>query len=453
MTSAKRVSVHGQWSSRLAYILATSGAAVGLGSIWKFPYITGQNGGGAFILVYLLCIALVATPIMIAETMLGRRARRNPVEGMRVLAADEGARTAWVGLGILGVLAGFLILSYYTVIMGWAMAYIVRAGAGLFAGMDGVAVKAVFSDLTGDPERLLAWHTLAMVVTMIVVSRGVRGGIETATRWMMPFLLITMLILVGYGMNSGHFMEAVRFLFVPDFSALTMTGVVIALGHAFFTMSIGVGTIMAYGSYMRGDVSIGRETMLVVGADTAVSLLAGLMIFPIVFAYSLTPTAGPGLVFETLPIAFGNMPFGLLFGTLFFVLLTVAAWASAISLIEPAVAWLVENHRFTRVQASVLLGVAAWLLGLVTVFSFNIWSDVKILGLSPFGALDFMTANIMLPITALLIAVFAVWVMRGTSSRDELGMSPFGYTLWKVLTGILAPVGIVLILVSGLGGE
>jgi len=447
----KRVSVHGQWSSRLAYILATSGAAVGLGSIWKFPYITGENGGGAFILVYLACIVLVATPIMMAETMLGRRARRNPVEGMRVLASEEGAKPVWVGLGMLGVLAGFLILSYYTVIMGWAMAYIFRTASGLFSGMDGAMVKGVYASLTGDPERLLAWHTLAMVLTMIVVSRGVRGGIEVATRWMMPFLLIIMLILLGYGLNTGHFMDAIRFLFVPDFSALTTTGVVIALGHAFFTMSIGVGTIMAYGSYMREDASIARETILVISADTAISLLAGLMIFPIVFAYSLTPAAGPGLVFETLPIAFGSMPFGLVFGSLFFVLVTVAAWASAISLIEPAVAWLVENNRFSRVQASVALGVAAWLLGLVTVFSFNLWSGVKIFGLSPFGALDFLTANILLPITALLIAVFAVWVMRRASSQDELAMSPWSYAAWRFLTGILAPIGIVLVMLSGLG--
>lgn len=451
MSSTLRESIHGQWSSRLAFVLAATGAAVGLGNIWKFPYIMGQNGGGAFVMVYLVCILLVATPILITEIMLGRRARRSPVLGMQALAREEGASTAWSLLGWMGVIAGFLILSYYSVIMGWAIAYIERALAGSFTGLDGPAIKAMFQSFTANPLELLFWHTLAMLITMLVVIRGVRAGLEAFTSLLMPLLFIILLILVGYGLSTGHFAEAIAFMFTPDFGKLSASAVVVAMGHAFFTLSIGMGTIMAYGSYMPERTPIVRTALIIVAADTLVALLAGLAIYPIVFANGLEPAAGPGLVFQTLPIAFGQMSFGVVFGALFFVALVLAAWTSSISMIEPAVAYLVESRGWSRVRAGVVLGLAAWALGLLTVLSFNRWAEVKLFGKNFFELLDFLTSNIMLPLGGLLLAVFATWFMRRSSTFEELGLSNAAYTLWRALTRYVAPLGILVVLLNGLG--
>lgn len=451
MPSAKRVSVHGQWSSRLAFILAATGAAVGLGNIWKFPYIMGQNGGGAFVLVYLACILLVATPILVTEIMLGRRARRSPVNGMMELAQEEAAHPGWKYLGWMGVVAGFLILSYYSVIMGWAIAYIERALTGSFTGLDGAAIKAMFETFTGDPMELLFWHSMAILITMLVVVRGVRAGLEAFTSLLMPLLFIILLLLVGYGISTGHFGQALEFMFAPDFSKLTTTAVVVAMGHAFFTLSIGMGTIMAYGSYMPDRTSITQTALFIVIADTAVALLAGMAIYPIVFANGLEPGAGPGLVFQTLPIAFGQMSFGVVFGTLFFVLLTLAAWTSSISMIEPAVAYFVETRGWSRVRAVSLLGFGTWALGIMTVLSFNYWADIKLFGKTFFELLDFITSNIMLPLGGMMLAIFATWVMRRQSTMDELELPSWAYTFWRVLTRYVAPAGILIVLLNGLG--
>lgn len=451
MTSAKRVSVHGQWSSRLAFILAATGAAVGLGNIWKFPYIMGQNGGGAFVLVYLACILLVATPILVTEIMLGRRARRSPVNGMIELAQEERAHPGWKYLGWMGVVAGILILSYYSVIMGWAVAYVERAITGSFTGLDGGAIKSMFEAFTADPMELLFWHTIAMLITMLVVVRGVRAGLEAFTSLLMPMLFIILLLLVGYGTSTGHFGQALEFMFAPDFSKLTTTAVVVAMGHAFFTLSIGMGTIMAYGSYMPERTSITQTALFIVVADTTVALLAGMAIYPIVFANGLEPGAGPGLVFQTLPIAFGQMSFGVVFGTLFFVLLSLAAWTSSISMIEPAVAYFVETRGWTRARAVVVLGLGIWALGVLTVLSFNHWAEIKLFGKTFFELLDFVTSNIMLPLGGMLLAIFATWAMRRSSSEDELGLPSWAYALWRVLTRFVAPAGILVVLLNGLG--
>jgi NSS family neurotransmitter:Na+ symporter len=456
--TAKRKSIHGQWSGRLAFILAATGSAVGLGNIWKFPYIAGENGGGAFVLVYLLCIVVIGIPIMMAEVLIGRRGRQSPINTMRSLAEEEGANRHWQWLGWAGVLAGFLILSYYSVIAGWAMAYVFRAAAGLFTGLTADGISSIFNNLISEPERLLAWHTLFMTMTMIVVARGVRSGLEQAVRFLMPALLVLLLVLMGYSWNSGYFEQGLEFLFRPDFSKLTGGGVLIAMGHAFFTLSLGMGAIMVYGSYLPDKISIAKVSFAVSIADTVVALLAGMVIFPIVFANSLEPGAGPGLIFQTLPIAFGHMPYGAFFGMLFFILLVFAAWSSAISLIEPAVAWLVENRGMSRVNASVTAGIATWLCGLLTVFSFNIWSDFKPVAIGIFAdktlfdLLDYLTANIMLPLGGLLIAVFSVWTMSRASSVDELGMGDrFFYPIWRFLVRYITPVAVIIVFLSAIG--
>ena len=445
MSSEVRESIHGQWSGRMAFILAATGSAVGLGNIWKFPYITGENGGGAFVLVYLFFIAAVGVPIMIAEVMLGRRGRQSPINTMRTLATEEGRPQVWSLLGWFGVIAGFLILSYYSVIAGWALSYVFRTASGMFTGATADGVNSIFVSLVSDPEKMLAWHALFMLGTMMVVARGVRNGLEKMITILMPGLFILLLVLLFYSASTGYFMQGVEFLFTPDFSKLTGPGVLTAMGHAFFTLSLGMGAIMVYGSYLPKNTSIAKATVTIALADTLVAITAGLVIFPIVFANGLEPGAGPGLIFQTLPIAFGKMQAGVLIGTLFFVLLVFAAWSSSISLIEPAVAWLVENHGMNRLYASVFIGIATWTLGLGSMLSFNLWSGYTLFGLSFFDFLDYLTANIMLPLGGLFIAIFAGWLMRTRSSKDELKLGKIGYNVWLVLVRFVAPVAVLLI--------
>lgn len=331
-SNAKR----GLWSSRFAFILAATGSAVGLGNIWKFPYVTGENGGGAFVLVYLLCIAVVGIPIMMAEVMIGRRGGRSPVNSIRLITERDRLKPAWKLVGAIGVLAGFLILSFYSVIGGWAISYVGTTASGQLAGQSAEAVGAIFSGLLSNPSTLLLWHTVFMALVMVVVARGVRSGLERAVSILMPALFVLLLLVVGYAMTTSHFGQAAAFLFQPDFSKLTTSGVLVALGHAFFTLSLGMAVMMAYGSYLPKKISIAKTSITVSVIDTGVALLAGLAIFPIVFANGLEPGAGPGLIFQTLPLAFGQMPMGTLFGTLFFVLLIFAAWTSGISCWSPS---------------------------------------------------------------------------------------------------------------------
>lgn len=452
----ERTSIHGQWSNRMAFILAATGSAVGLGNIWKFPYITGENGGGAFVLVYLMCIAAIGLPIMVAEVMLGRRGRQSPINTMVALAKEEKRHKVWVGLGWMGVIAGFLILSYYSVIAGWALSYVVRSASGMFVGVTADGVNSIFTSLVSDPERLLAWHTIFMVATMMVVARGVQHGLEKAVRFLMPLLLLLLLSLVFYAMTTGYFNEGIAFLFAPDFSKITSGSILTAMGHAFFTLSLGMGAIMVYGSYLPSKTSIVKTTVIIAGADTVVALLAGMVIFPIVFANGLEPAAGPGLIFQTLPIAFGQMDAGVIVGTLFFVLLVFAAWSSSISLVEPAVAYLVENRGMNRIYASVSIGIVIWALGIVTALSFNIWAfdfefadEIKTSGM--FDVLDILTANIMLPLGGLFIAIFAGWVMRETSTRHELNTSKWGYDIWLFLVRYITPVAVLIIFLNVIG--
>ncbi len=451
--SRPALSIHGQWSSRWAFILAATGSAVGLGNIWKFPYITGENGGGAFVLVYLACLALIGLPIMMAEIMVGRRGRQNPVNSLYSLAVEEGKNTGWQYLGWMGVVAGFLILSYYSVFAGQALAYVFRLFSGTFEGVTADGATSIYNALVQDPERLLAWHTIFMIITTIVVARGVQGGLEKSVKFLMPALLFILILLVGYAANTGtYFQQAIDFLFKPDFSKLTNDAILTAMGHAFFTLSLGMGAIMVYGSYLPKEASILKMSITIALADTGVALLAGLAIFPLVFANGLDTNAGPGLIFHTLPIAFGHMANGAFYGGLFFLLLVFAAWSSAISLIEPAVAWLVENKGVSRRRASVMVGLSTWLLGLLTVFSFNIGSDWTLFGKTLFDLLDYLTANILLPLGGLFIAIFAGWVMSKQSTDDEFAIKPgFIYYIWRFLIRYISPIAIIIIFLNMIG--
>lgn len=451
MTEIKK-SIHGEWSSRFAFILAATGSAVGLGNIWKFPYITGENGGGAFVLVYLLCVALIGIPIMIAETMMGRRGRQSPINTMQSLARDAGADESWHYLGWIGVITGFLILSYYSVIAGWAMSYVFKSLSGSFSGEGVDHIAKLFDGFIASPMQLIFWHSLFMMATMAVVVRGVQGGLEKAVRFLMPSLFALLLVMVGYAMSTDAYQQGLDFMFNPDFSKIDGHSILTAMGHAFFTLSLGMGAIMVYGSYLPKHVSIAKTSFIVAGADTAVALLAGIAIFPIVFANNLEPSSGPGLIFQTLPIAFGQMTGGLIFGTLFFILLVFAALSSSISLIEPAVAWLVENHNVSRNKACTWAGLATWLLGLGTVFSFNLWSDFKLFDRTVFDLLDYLTANLLLPIGGFFVAVFAGWIMLRRHSEEELEMQyDAGYWLWRFLVRYVSPAAVFLVFLNVVG--
>ena len=446
-------SIHGQWSSRWAFILAATGSAVGLGNIWKFPYIAGENGGGAFVLIYLLCIAVIGIPVMMAEIMIGRRGRQNPVNSLKSIAKEENKNPAWKYLGWSGVIAGFLILSYYSVIAGEAMAYIFRTFSGEFEGVTADGAHNIYTSLTQDPEKLLLWHTLFLICTMMIVAHGVRGGLEKAVKFLMPALLVILLLLVGYAASTGeYFNQGLEFLFKPDFTKLTGESILTAMGHAFFTLSLGMGAIMVYGSYLPKNTSILKVSVTISIADTLVALLAGMAIFPLVFANGLEPGAGPGLIFETLPIAFGHMAGGEFFGGMFFLLLVFAAWTSAISLIEPAIAWIIENKKVSRLHACVTAGFATWLLGLLTVFSFNIGSHITLFEKNMFELMDYLTANIMLPLGGLAIAIFAGWVMKPSSTQEEFAIKqPKLYQLWQILIRYITPAAVIIVFLNVIG--
>lgn len=450
----RRESLHGMWSSRLAFILAATGSAVGLGNIWRFPYVTAENGGGAFVLVYLGCILVLGLPILISEIMIGRRGRRSPINSLKLLSAESGKTKAWTSIGWMGLVAGLLILSFYSVVAGWTLFYTWTYIQALFTSGPAISDPgATFGALIGDAPTLLIWHSAFMVMTLFVVAAGVEKGLERAVRFLMPALFVLLLVLAGYGMTTGHFGEAVSFLFTPDFSKISGSTVIEALGQAFFTLSLGMGAIMAYGAYLPRDISVPRTAATVALADTGVALVAGLAIFPIVFAYGIDPgSGGPGLIFTSLPNAFEAMPFGTVYGMLFFALLSVAAWTSSISLLEPAVAYLVESMNMRRGAAAILVGAVGWGAGILSVLSFNVLSDVKIAGRDIQGFIEHVAANIMLPLGGLLIALFAGWALSRADSRDELvNIGDGTYNVWRSAVRYLAPILVLIVLASTSG--
>ncbi len=438
------------WSSRGLFILAAVGSAVGLGNIWRFPYITGENGGGAFVVVYLACIAAVGIPVMMAEVLLGRQGRQSPINTMRSLARRSEAHRGWSLIGWMGALGGFLILSYYSVVAGWALYYVYLLASGTFVGTDGATAGAAFDAFLANPGLLVGFHTLFMAITIFIVGAGVVAGLERAIRWFMPLLFVLLGVLLLYGATSGGFAAGFDFMFSWNWEKLTAEGVLEALGHAFFTLSVGMGAIMAYGSYMPSNASIPSAVLMIGILDTVVAIAAGLAIFAIVFANGLEPGEGPGLLFVTVPIAFGNMALGVLFGTLFFVLVSFAALTSAISIVEPAMAFAVEQFNTKRWHVAFALGIVCWILGLGTVFSFNAWADLHVVGeMTFFDFFDFVTQKVMLPLGGLLIAVFAAWVLPKKIVQAQLRL-PGGRpveVLWEVLIKVVAPLGVLWVFV------
>ncbi|MFB3090759.1 MAG: sodium-dependent transporter [Gammaproteobacteria bacterium] len=450
--TTKRQSIHGQWSSHWAFIMAATGSAVGLGNIWRFPYLTGEYGGGAFVLMYIGCVLLVGIPIMMSEVLLGRRGRQSPINTMASLAEEEGLSSAWRYLGWMGVVAGFLILSFYSVVAGWTLEYIFQSGSGSFLTATDGEIGEIFDSLLRNSGQLMAMHTLFMALTVIVVAMGVQSGLERAVKFLMPALFILLLIMVGYAMSTDGFEEGVYYLFNPDWSKLSAEGFLAALGQAFFSLSLGMGAIMVYGSYLPDDASIANTSVTIALIDTLVAIMAGLAIFPLVFAYGLETSSGPGLIFVTLPIAFGQMPYGQIFGTAFFVLLLFAAWTSSISLLEPAVAWLVENRGIARPRSAAIAGLIAWALGIGSALSFNLWQDYRLFDKTYFDIMEYVTSNIMLPLGGLLIAIFTAWLMSRKAVVEELGLDEgLLFRTWFFVVRYVTPIGVVIIFLHAIG--
>lgn len=435
----------GLWSSRLTFVLAATGSAVGLGNIWKFPYITGENGGGAFVLVYLICIASIGLPLLIAEVMIGRRGGSSPTDSITRVAVADGRSPQWRWVGTLGTCSAFLILTFYSIIGGWSLAYLWHALNGNFSGSDPGQIGQMFAELLAAPWTLIGWHTAFMLLAIGVVAAGIRRGIERAVSIIMPALFLLLLALAGYALTTDGFQASASFMFSPDFEQLSGAAVLEALGHAFFTLSLGMSIMLAYGSHLRADISIPRTALSVVVLDTLVSLLAGIAIFSIVFSNDMDAGQGPGLIFQTIPLAFNAMPGGSALAVAFFVLLLFAAWTSAISLLEPPAESLETRWGFSRRRAVWLLGACAWLIGIACALSFNLLDDVRpIGGMILFDLLDFVTANIMLPLVGLLIALFTGWAMRRSSCAEEFGAGT-SFRLWYFLIRYITPALVLMV--------
>ncbi len=447
---------HEGWSSRTAFLLAAIGAAVGLGNIWRFPYLAGENGGSAFVLVYILCIAAVGIPILIAEIMMGRRGGMSPIGTMTVLAREAGASRHWRKAGWLAVVTIFMAGTFYYVVASWVLAYVLLAIEGAFTGIGAAGTSSVFASLLNDPLRLSLWFGIFMAMTIFVVASGIRNGLERAVKFLMPLLFGLLILMVGYAAFAGEFAQGWHFLFRFDLSRITPSVVLAAVGQAFFTLGIAQAVMITYAAYMPKYVRLPQAAVVIAVADLLVAILAALMIFPIVFATNLEPDAGPGLIFETLPIAFGQMPGGRLFATLFFILLAIAALTSTISGVEPIVSWAEEHRGWKRKRVSILVGLAIWLVGLASVFSFNIWKGFTPLdAFEPFrdktlfDIFEYLTVNVMMPLNGLIIAVFAGWLMSKAAVKDELSVDD-GVLLYglRFLLRYVAPVAIIAIFVS-----
>ena len=438
------------WSSRFAFLMAAMGSAIGLANIWRFPYTVGVSGGGAFVFVYIGAVLILALPILIAELMVGRRGAASPPEAMARVAEESGHSRNWGWVGIvLGGFAAILTLSFYSIVGGWTIAYSAKTAIGHLGEVNNEASQNAFAALNADPLVLMFWFSLFLAVTVIVSARGIKKGVERVVKTLMPALLIMLLIMVGYAMWAGDFQRALNFMFTPDFSQINARTVMAAFGQAFFSIGVGVTNMMAYGAYIQRTTAIPRSALYVVGADTMVALLAGLAIFPIIFAYGLEPGAGPGLVFITLPVAFAQVPGGLIFGCVFFLLLFFAALTSSISMMEAPVSWLCDRTRLSRVKAALLTGGISWLLGIFAVLSFNVWADVYPLdsiaifaGKTFFDLYDFTVTNVLIPLGGITIAIFVGWVMKTRFSSEELyGDQPNGwYRVWLFLVRFVAPV-------------
>ena len=433
------------WQGNSTFILAAAGSAVGLGNIWKFPYMVGSNGGSAFVVIYLICIFAIGFPVMVSEILIGKYVRKSPINSLKKLSEEFELDISWKYLGILGALAGVTILSYYSVFAGMAFSYVFKIFPQSLENPSQYSSE-YFLNLSSSPFNLVFWHTIFLFLTSIIVGLGVIRGIGRSVNILMPFLFFFIILISIYSSYIGDLEKTIAFLFKPDFSLITPQIVISAMGQAFFSLSVGMGAIMAYGAYMPEKQMIGKTVLTIILLDTFVALAAGLAIFPIVFSNtSLQITAGPGLIFETLPVAFYSLPLGSIFSCIFFILVTIAALSSSISLLEPFTAWIEENGKMNRASIVFILGILIWILGLGSIFSFNIWSDLKLFGLTFLGILDYLTNNIMLPLGGFFVTVLIGWVLPKDFLKEHLKLNKTFFNWFYFILRFIAPSSIILI--------
>ncbi len=440
-----------QWKSRLGFILAAAGSAVGLGNIWKFPYLVGQNGGSAFILIYLVCVMIIGLPLVMAEIVIGRTAQRNPVGSFRLLAKGN---PLWIMVGGLGVVAGFCILSYYNAIAGWSLGYIFESIAGGSLS-DSASITNTFQARVTSPWWALTTHLGFMLLTVGIIYGGVVQGIEKASKIMMPLLFILLIILVIRGVTLQNSLPGILYILKPDFSLINSRTFLTAMGQAFFSLSLGMGALLTYGSYMSRQESIPQSSVSIVLLDTLIALLAGFMIFPAVFAFGMQPDQGPALIFNLVPLIFNHIPGGAFFRVIFFILLSLAALTSTISLLEVITAYAIDELGFTRRKAALLFGGLTFLIGVPSALSFGVLSRFKIFNLDCFSFMDFISSNLFLPVGGFFIAIFVGWYWPKKEVQQNLweGTKSFPtwlMTLWHLIIRYLSPVVILLIFLHSL---
>ena len=444
------------FGSRIGAILAAAGSAVGLGNIWRFPYETGNHGGAAFILLYIICICLLGLPIMMAEFTIGRHAKASTGEAFSVLRPNG----AWKWVGYMGVLTGFLILGYYAVVAGWTLEYVLEAATGQFAGKTPAEFVAMFQQFSQNPFRPLIWLFVFLLLTHIIIVKGVKKGIERSSKILMPVLFILILLLTACSVSLPGAEKGISFLLNPDFGKVTPDVFLGAMGQAFFSLSLGMGCLSTYASYFDRNTRLGNTAFSVSAIDTMVAILAGLIIFPAAFAVGISPDAGPSLIFITLPNvfqqAFGEYPIlanG--FSLLFYLLLALAALTSTISLHEVPTAFLNEKFHIRRENAARIVTGGCLLIGIASSLALGEWKNITLAGLNLFDALDFLTAKIMLPLNGMLVAIFAGWVINKKIVRDEITnrgsiKAPY-YPVFIFLLKYVAPISIALIFINELG--
>jgi NSS family neurotransmitter:Na+ symporter len=441
---------HENWSSRFAFLMASVGFAVGLGNIWRFPYVAGENGGSAFVLVYLGCVFLIGVPILIAELVLGRRGKMSPPLSMRNLAIAEGRHKGWQVVGHMGLLAAYTIEIVYSVVVGWVLWYLYKAIMTGFAGFDSGVAEAEFAATLADPTGMLFWTLIGLVVTGFIIYAGVQGGIERAVTILMPILFALLGILALYNVFAGGMAEALVWLFEPQFDRIKPEVFLIAVGQAFFSIGVAMGGMMTFGAYLPRSVSIPGSVLIIVVADTMVAMLAGLVIFPAVFNNGLDPAAGAGLIFQTLPVAFAQMPGGYIFSIAFFLLLSVAGITSMVGLVECVTAWMEDHHGFSRHTSALTIVGSIAVLSILSILSYNTLSELQIFGRNLNDVMDYFSNQILLPLGGLLIALFVGWFMSRQSSEDELdmGSGPL-FQLWHFLIRYVVPPAVAVIFYFG----
>ena len=448
---AVAASGHEKWSSRFGFLMATVGFAVGLGNIWRFPYVAGENGGAAFVLVYLACAFGIGVPIMMAELMIGRSGGMSPPESMRRLAVEAKRSPAWQWVGRMGLLAAFTIVIVYAVIVGWVLWYLYQAVTVGFVGVDAELASANFAEILQNPSGMMLWTLLGLGFTGYIIYAGVQGGIEKAVKILMPVLFSLLVLLAVYNVFAGGMREALVWLFTPDFSKITPEVFLAAVGQAFFSIGVAMGGMMTFGAYLPKHVSIPRSVLMIVFADTLVAILAGLVIFPAVFANGLDPAAGPGLIFQTLPVAFAQMPGGYLFGVLFFLLIAVAGVTSMVGLVESITSWMEDYRGYARHKSALLVVVLIAAFSSISVLSYNALSDFTIFGRDLNAVLDYFSNQILLPLGGLMIALFVGWFLSREMLTEELGFrSRRMFAMWHFLLRYVVPPAVFIIFVRGI---